>query len=134
MTTATPDQFAAWLKTAVPGSRFLYYVGHLFWDRTKFEYTTRKTGQRDVREIKQACDGVATAAWQAHEAGKVHLVQSRVLPTVVDPETNQVRSRGAFAYFAVKRPRVLSRTGRLAAEVQERGMATLGADNAFIEP
>jgi len=55
------SEFTAWLKTALPGDRFVYWRGDLATARTRY---------RNLHFL--ACD-----AWSAYEAGNVLLFQRK---------------------------------------------------------
>lgn len=124
------NSFNKWLRTAVPGSRFLYYVGNLMAERMTFNYTIGAQGQRELVEVwNPEINTVANAAWHAYATGKVLLCQIRVLPEIIDEATGQSRSRGVFGYYAQK----VRQPGRLAREVRTVGIDRLGAENAYVE-
>lgn len=122
--------FNKWLRTAVPGGRFLYYVGNLMAERMTFNYAIGEQGQRVLVEVwDPAINATANAAWLAYVSGKVLLFQTRVMPEITDEATGQSRSRGVFGYYAQK----VRQPGRLAREVHNLGIDRLGAENAYVE-
>lgn len=72
-------EFDAAVEAAKPGAAIVYHTGHMFGG-------DRRNGLHFL-----AVDNVARAAWNAMEAGKIHLVQKRIRD-------------GAYAYMAIKRP------------------------------
>lgn len=73
----TRQEFEAWVSGSVPGQQATYHVGSLMYHR-----------QKGIRFQEVA--NVATAAWDAMEAGKVTLVQRTV-------------ARSCHEYIAIKR-------------------------------
>jgi len=71
------QDFEGHIATLPAGRALIYHIGNMMWDRE------RGTGFQRV-------NSTAHAAWEAMEAGKVYLVQRRVLPDV-------------FEYVAIKR-------------------------------
>lgn len=72
----TPEQFQTWVTGANAGDRFTYHTGHT---------VAMRNGSASVGRIP-----VAEAAWRAHEAGRVDLLQRR-------------RQDGQLDYLAVRR-------------------------------
>ncbi len=125
------DAFREWFKTAVPGSRFMYHVGNLAADRMHMVYET-VGGKRVAHEVKiKHVDDNASAVLGLAEDGKVFLFQVRILPEVADPNTGQSRSRGVFAYYAMKALTQRAR-GFMAQQVRRLGVERLGHDNQYI--
>jgi hypothetical protein len=125
------DAFKQWFQTAVPGSRFMYHVGNLAADRMHIIYEN-VNGKRIAREIKiKHVDENASAVLDLAEDGKLFLFQVRVLPEIADPNTGQSRSRGVFAYYAMKALTKRAR-GVMAQQVRRLGVERLGYDNQYI--
>lgn len=87
---AHPGRFAFWLNHARPGERFVYHVGHLAVDRVTL--ITDASGRTTYLPIEPV-NALANMAWEAAREGTVTLVQRKV-------------GTGAWAYEAVKRPRI----------------------------
>lgn len=60
-------RFRQWLRLADSGDRFIYHLGHLAEDRVHVDGAP-----------VELVESVATAAWEAQEAGLVELTQVRV--------------------------------------------------------
>lgn len=122
------EAFHAWFKNATPGSRFMYHVGNLAADRMRV-LTETINGKRVAHEvrIKHVDDAAGTIRAYA-DKGRVVLFQQRVLPEVTDEATGQSRSRGVFAYYAMKtQPK-----GKLAREVRALGAERIGWENQYV--
>lgn len=124
----TVEEFQTWLRSASPGAQFLYFVGSLMESRYELKFSSDESGRRVVTETpREPTHSIASAVWAAREAGRVVLVQQRIMPEVTG-KNGTSRSRGAFAYFAVKAaPR---RRSAMADEVRSQ-FGAIAAGNAY---
>ena len=66
----TPSAFQAWLKTAAPGSEYVYASGVVWLDE-------RQKNNSKIYLLDEATRQVAREAWGEYELGKVELCQRR---------------------------------------------------------
>ena len=76
------NDFRSWVLDKKSNPRFMYHKGYLAQDRWV-------NWQMEMSPVNVPIDNLAKAAWDAYEAGLVHLTQSRL-------------AEGVYLYWATK--------------------------------